>query len=76
LTQDLDRPRKTGWRRAAGSVAILVYLAGYIVLAATIGGFLANQNWAVQIGFFAVAGVAWIFPLKPLLAWMGGRSGR
>lgn len=61
---------KKGWRRAAGSLAILVYLAAYIVLAATVGGLLANQNWALQIGFFAVAGIAWIFPLKPLLAWM------
>ena len=62
---------KNGTRRALGSVAILVYLVVYIVLAASIGGMLADQNWALQIAFFAVAGIAWIFPLRPLLAWMG-----
>lgn len=63
----------SGVRRAIGCAAILVYLIGYVVLAATLGGMLTAAPWFLQIAFFAVAGVVWAFPLRPLFVWMGGK---
>ncbi|MGE3303992.1 MAG: DUF2842 domain-containing protein [Hyphomonadaceae bacterium] len=62
-------------RRALGSAMLLGYLCVYVVAAATIGGKLATAPWPAQLVYFAVAGVVWVFPLKPLFAWMGrGRA--
>ncbi len=60
-------------RRAIGSAAILAYLVGYIVLAASLGGKLAAAPWWAQALYFAAAGVLWALPLKPLFNWMGRR---
>lgn len=58
-------------RKAVGCLALLVYLALYTIIAATIGGALADRwpTWAVLV-FYAIAGFAWVLPLKPLIAWM------
>jgi hypothetical protein len=58
-------------RKAVGCFALLAYLAVYAALAATLGALLLPvlPAWAELI-FFAVAGIVWIFPLKPLFAWM------
>lgn len=46
------------------------YLVGYIAIAATIGGMLTKVPVWLQLSYFAIAGVLWVFPLKPLFAWM------
>lgn len=58
-------------RKAVGCFALLAYLGLYTVLAATLGAYLLPilPFWAELI-FYAIAGVIWIFPLKPLFAWM------
>jgi hypothetical protein len=63
-----------GARRAIGAAAILAYLIAYVVLAATIGGALVTMPWIVQLGFYAIAGVIWVFPLRPLFAWMSRKA--
>lgn len=58
-------------RKAVGCLGLLAYLALYAVLAASLGVALASvlPTWA-ELVFYAVAGIVWIFPLKPLFAWM------
>lgn len=58
-------------RKAVGSLALLLYIGAYAVLAATIGAALlpVSPAWA-ELLFYALAGVIWIFPLKPMFAWM------
>jgi len=43
----------------------------YAGLAAWLGAALLPilPNWA-ELAFYAVAGIVWIFPLKPLFSWM------
>ena len=62
-------------RKAFGCLGLLGYLAVYAVLAASLGVWLAPllPTWAELI-YYAIAGVAWIFPLKPLFAWMNRGS--
>jgi hypothetical protein len=58
-------------RKAAGCLVLLTYLGLYALLAASLGVWLAPMlpTWAELI-FYAVAGVVWVFPLKPLFGWM------
>ena len=50
-------------------------MGAYAALAATLGAALLPvlPAWA-ELVFYAVAGVIWIFPLKPMFGWMN-RSG-
>jgi hypothetical protein len=58
-------------RKAIGCFGLLAYLAVYALLAASLGLALTPvlPTWA-QLIYYAVAGVIWIFPLKPVFAWM------
>lgn len=58
-------------RKALGCALLLAYIGLYAVLAASLGVALVPliPVWA-QLIFYAIAGIIWIFPLKPLFAWM------
>lgn len=58
-------------RKAIGCFALLVYLGIYAIAAASLGVALmpALPAWGELI-YFAIAGVAWVLPLKPLFTWM------
>ena len=60
-----------GARRGIGALVILVFLVAYLALAATLGGHLAHGPWWAQLAFYAIAGIAWALPLRPLFVWMG-----
>ncbi len=66
---------KTQTRKAIGCFALLAYLGIYAVLAAGLGVWLASvlPNWA-QLIYYAIAGIVWIFPLKPLFTWMNRQT--
>lgn len=59
-------------RRALGGFAIVAWLALYIGAAALIGERLTRAPALAQLAFYAVAGVAWVLPLRPVFAWMRG----
>ena len=58
-------------RKALGCFVLLAYLAVYAGVAGALGAMLTGKipTWA-QLAYFAAAGIVWIFPLKPLFAWM------
>lgn len=62
-------------RKALGCFLLLGYVAIYSLLAASLGVALSPliPTWA-QLLFYAIAGIVWIFPLKPLFAWMNRGS--
>ncbi|MGE3143014.1 MAG: DUF2842 domain-containing protein [Hyphomonadaceae bacterium] len=58
-------------RKALGSLALLAYLAIFIIAAMALGErVLAGAPWWAAALYFALAGLIWIAPLKPLMAWM------
>ena len=63
-------PLSPGARKAIGSLAILVWLTAWIVGAVTVGGMIATAPQLVLLLFYAVAGLAWVVPLRPLFVWM------
>ena len=64
------RPLTSGQRKAIGSLAILAWLTAWIIGAATVGSAIATAPKLVMPLFYAVAGVAWVIPLRPLFRWM------
>ena len=61
-----------GWRKLVGMALIVVGLTVYAGLAAWIGGALRPFPWIVELVYYAVAGVLWVFPIRMLLRWMSG----
>lgn len=64
------RSRVLLMRRAIASLIMLALLAAWIGLAATIGSRLTHAPRWLQLGFYVVAGIGWIVPLRPVFAWM------
>lgn len=62
-------------RKALGCSALLAYLGLYAAAAGALGALLAPllPPWG-QLAYFAVAGIVWVFPLKPLFVWMNRNS--
>lgn len=58
-------------RKAVGCFVLLAYLGVYAVLAASLGVVLSPYlpMWA-ELVYYAIAGIVWVFPLRPLFAWM------
>ena len=64
------------WRKPAGIFAILGLIAIWAVLVVSLSGIVGQWPVLIQAGFYLIAGIAWVFPLKPLLRWMEtGRFG-
>ena len=63
-------PVKPSSRKPAGVGLILLLIAVWAVLVATIAGRLPPMPWPLEALFYVIAGIAWIAPLKPLLRWM------
>ena len=58
------------WRKPAGIGLILLLIAVWALIVATLAGEIGAMAWPVQAIFYIVAGTVWILPLKPLLRWM------
>jgi hypothetical protein len=58
------------WRQPAGILLILLWITAWCVGVASVGALIVGAPWWAQTPFYVVAGIVWIFPLKPLLRWM------
>jgi hypothetical protein len=63
----IDRPT---WRKPFGVLAILLLIVVWAIIVASTADLLTGLPWPVHALYFTVAGIIWIFPLKPLLRWM------
>lgn len=62
---------KRGPRRLVGVLAMSAFLLVYIVIAMVIGAtVIVDLHPAIQIVYFAVAGLAWTLPCMPIIRWM------
>ena len=57
------------WRPTAGIFMILGIIVVWAALIASLSEVVTAWPWPVQALFYIVAGVVWIFPLKPILRW-------
>ena len=67
----MNRP---SWRKPFGILAIMGWITVWAVVIVSIAG--SARSWPVilQVLFFGVTGIVWIWPLKPLLAWMEAKN--
>jgi hypothetical protein len=63
-------PHQPSWRKPTGVFAILALITVWAVLVVSLSGTVGKWPVLVQAGFYLVAGIVWILPLKPLLRWM------
>jgi hypothetical protein len=58
-------------RKLIGSVALLALVAIWAFLAMAFAQFaLAAANGLVEAAFYVIAGLGWVLPAMPLIAWM------
>jgi hypothetical protein len=53
-----------------GTLFLILGLSLYALLVMAVATRLLPDHWAAQMVFYAVAGVAWIFPAARLTGWM------
>lgn len=58
------------WRKPAGMFLILGIILLWAVIVASFSGQIGRLPGIVQAMIYIAAGIVWILPLKPLLAWM------
>ena len=58
------------WRTPLAAFLVVAGLAVYAVLIATLSDWLPG-HWAVDVLFYAVAGVLWVYPAARLIVWSG-----
>lgn len=58
------------WRKPVGMFLILGIIAVWSVIVASASHYIAMLPGWAQMMIYGVAGIIWILPLKPLLAWM------
>lgn len=51
-----------------------VGFVAYILVVVALGDFLVTAHWALQLVYYVVAGIIWVFPARRLIIW--GAQGR
>ncbi|MEO5866220.1 MAG: DUF2842 domain-containing protein [Sphingomonas sp.] len=60
------------WRKPAGMLLILALIGIWVVLIASLSNMVGGWPALVQLGFYLVTGIAWIWllPMRRILLWM------
>lgn len=61
---------RPSWRKPAGMIAILAIIAVWCILIASNSALIGTLPILVQAVIYIIAGIIWIFPVRPLLTWM------
>tara|TARA_R110000868_G_scaffold118062_4_gene313327 strand:+ start:3795 stop:4022 length:228 start_codon:yes stop_codon:yes gene_type:complete len=63
-------PPQPSWRKPVGMLLILGIITVWAVIVGSCSPWIGQLPMIAQIPIYVVAGIVWILPLKPLLAWM------
>ena len=63
-------PDPPNWRQPVGIILILLLILLWSGFVLSIIERLSGLNFWLQLPVYIFAGIAWIFPVKPLLIWM------
>jgi predicted membrane channel-forming protein YqfA (hemolysin III family) len=61
-------------RKPVAILLMLAFMALWVWGAATIGSRLTDAPSWLQLVFYVVAGIGWVFPLRPLFLWMNANQ--
>ena len=57
-------------RKPLGVLLLMAIIAAYVLIVAAVAEPVSRLNALVQTPIWLVLGIAWIFPLKPLVRWI------
>jgi len=63
-------PDPPNWRQPVGMILILILILLWCGIVVSLLDWIVELNFWLQLPIYIFAGIAWIFPLKPLLIWM------
>lgn len=66
----LPENEQPSWRKPAGIGLILLIIAGWAVLVVSVMGWIGPLPAVITLIVYAIAGIVWILPLRPILIWM------
>ena len=69
----IDEPEpnwEPSWRKPFGALLILLLITVWAVIVASVAGLMEGLHWLVFVPYYLVAGLVWIYPVKPLLRWI------
>lgn len=61
-------------RKLIAMLIVLLWLFFWIVGASMLGSRMTDWNQGLQLVFYIVAGIGWIFPLRPIFRWMNANE--
>ncbi|WP_313906761.1 DUF2842 domain-containing protein [Sphingorhabdus sp. SMR4y] len=64
------------WRKPAGMILILLLILLWCGIAVTLIEKIDMLHFWLQLPVYVILGIAWIFPMRPLLTWMNTGSWR
>lgn len=56
-------------RTAIATIAGILGLTGYLIAVLVIGDHVQKLHWAIQAGFYTLAGLVWVLPVRSLMYW-------
>jgi len=63
-------------KKLIGTLGLLLWLLIYVGIMTVVAmAVLPRAHWTVELLFYAIAGMAWIFPVGFLLPWMHREKG-
>tara|TARA_R110001606_G_scaffold343258_1_gene491821 strand:- start:2722 stop:2991 length:270 start_codon:yes stop_codon:yes gene_type:complete len=76
MTSDIDKKTQNqpSWRKPVGMILILLLILLWCGIAVTLIDQLSGLNFWLQLPAYVILGIAWIFPIRPLLTWMNTGS--
>jgi hypothetical protein len=68
----MDHVMTPSWRKPFGMLVILLLIAIWVIGVASLSRIVGNWPVLVQLGFYLITGIVWIWllPMRRLLAWM------
>jgi hypothetical protein len=68
----MDHGMTPSWRKPFGMLAILGLIALWVIGVASLSRIVGGWPVLVQLGFYLVTGIVWIWllPMRRILAWM------
>lgn len=61
---------KPTMRKPVGMISILLIITIWSVIVINIADYILMLPLFIQFAFFLIAGIIWIFPVRPILVWM------
>ncbi|QJB68064.1 DUF2842 domain-containing protein [Parasphingorhabdus halotolerans] len=67
---DNKKPDQPSWRKPVGMLFIVFLILLWCGISVTFIDEISQLNFWLQLPIYIILGIAWIFPVKPLLLWM------